>query len=311
MNKAILLLLLFSLLSLPKTTSDSLRSFTVASLSPAWKGAASLKHYLLDRPIGRKKVLGFEELQRLQLENQLLRAQSKVELSATMARVIYRDPSAWSSSLWISAGREDSELIEKNSPVVVGDSLIGVIDYVGKKQSRVRLITDSGISPAVRVARGKVQNQHLALQLQSVAELLQKREDLFLSEEEKESFKKALGVLEKRLEKEEGTLYLAKGELHGSSAPLWRSERPVLKGIGFNLEYLEEGEKRPEGVPILREGDLLVTSGLDGVFPPGIAVAHVLSVQERGYMYELTARPTARDFNGFEIVQVLPAVRNE
>lgn len=325
MNKKVIFLVfvLFLLLHLPKKASDSIRSFTVASLFPAWQGAISMKHYLLDRPIGRKKLCHSEELSQLELENQILRSQvesvyeakfagaAAESFSAVAARVIYRDPSSWSSSLWINAGREDSEIIEKNSPVVVGGSLIGVIDYVGKRQSRVRLITDSGVSPAVRVARGKIQNQHLALQLQSVSELLQKREDLFVSEEERGSFQKMLTALEKRLEKEESTLHLAKGELEGSSAPLWRSRRPLLKGIGFNFEVVGEGEKRPEKVLILREGDLLVTSGLDGVFPPGLTVANVFSVKEAGYMYELTARPTVRNFNGFEVVQVLPAIRNE
>lgn len=260
-----------------------------------------------------------------------LRARLQDQLLAFPTQVIYRDPSSWSSSLWIDAGEEDNQaighaVISKNSPVVVGSSLIGVIDYVGKKQSRVRLITDSGLSPAVRAVRGASQNRELAQSVHTLIQRLDLREDLFASSQEKEQIHQWLKGLQTKLgmNGEEG--YLAKGELRGSSAPFWRSRGLTLKGIGFNFDYPdEEGPARelrtgrPVGatgpsVPILKEGDLLVTSGLDGVFPPGLFVATVSwvsPIKEGSYAYEIEAKPTATHLHDLQTLFVLPALRSE
>ena len=42
----------------------------------------------------------------------------------------------------------------KNSPVIIGFQVVGVVDYVGKWCSRAKLITDSSLTPSVRVSRG-------------------------------------------------------------------------------------------------------------------------------------------------------------
>ena len=40
-------------------------------------------------------------------------------------------------------------------------------------------------------------------------------------------------------------IYLAKGELYGSSKPLWRTQRHQLKGTGFNYDFADgEGPAR-------------------------------------------------------------------
>jgi rod shape-determining protein MreC len=183
-------------------------------------------------------------------------------------RVIFRSPSSWNSSFWIGAGERDG--VELDSPVVSGDLLVGVVDHVGARHSRVRLLTDSGLAPAVRVLR-------------------------------------------------DGQL-LAKGELSGSSAPLWRGAGKRLKGTGFNYDRDDEagaardlrtGVPKTGGpsTPLIEEGDLLVTSGLDGVFPPGLrvaAVADVETLREGAYFYSLMADPLA-DFEELQAVQLLPA----
>ena len=74
----------------------------------------------------------------------------------------FRSSAAWDHFLWINIGETTNErlgkkAIMKNSPVVVGKSVVGVIDYVGRRQSRVRLITDSGLPLSVRVNRAKGQ----------------------------------------------------------------------------------------------------------------------------------------------------------
>jgi len=314
---------LFCWISLSGRVVDEMRYFATASLSPAWGWARNVKGYLSDRP-GKfweeKKEADIARLSQLELENQLLRTQIEkllkilaaddrivnqldvlknleqkketaikgdprkfferrsmhlrsivqLELMAMPAQTVYRTPSSWSSSLWINVGEEDNRVlgrtvIAKNSPVVSGAALVGVIDYVGKKQARVRLITDSGLSPAVRCVRESSQN----------------------------------GASE----------YLAKGELHGSGAPLWRSRSLSLQGIGFNFDCPDEEGSKQKEVPILREGDLLVTTGLDGVFPPDLMVGRVSKVypmQVGGCAYEIEARPAATNLNDLDTLFVLP-----
>jgi cell shape-determining protein MreC len=297
-------LFLFCWINLPKGLTDRLRSFTVSSFG-----------HFTRQPSG-----DLTELARLKLENQNLRSQiehvsewllsdqrigeqvelykglmqksvekTKVaffhrradhlrsllerQLFSIPAQVIYRDPSSWSSSLWVNVGEDNNQalsqpVIAKNSPVMSEGALVGVVDYVGKSQARVRLITDSGLSPAVRAVRG--------------ANL------------------------------EDG--YLAKGEVHGSSAPFWRSRGPILKGVGFNYDYPdEEGRARDlKGpVPILKEGDFLLTSGLDGVFPPGLrvgTVSWIAPLKEGSYAYEIEVRPAASNLNDLQTVFILPAL---
>lgn len=352
---------LFCWISLPRTTSDSLRSFAVASFSPIWKGWGRLFQ-------DRRSADSGKEIARLQWENQNLRARiesaqdwihfeaqigdqlevlkavpkneffkrraaqlrGKLEsqLLSFPAEVIYRDPSSWSSSLWVYAGEEDNralgrKVISKNSPVVSGCALVGVVDYVGEKQSRVRLITDSGLSPAVRAVRGGMQNRELGLILNGLLSRLEAREDLFASSEERQALLTRLDGLKMKLDPALEESYLAKGELHGSSAPFWRSRGLVLSGVGFNYDYAdEEGPARdlrtgrPVGSslpaqPILKEGDLLVTSGLDGVFPAGLltgTVSRIAPLKEGSYAYEIEVRPAAYCLNDLRTLFILPSL---
>ena len=363
---ALFLFLLFWA-SLSRNVSDSVRSFTTASFAPAWRWAVGVKSYLSDRPMLVSKKNGSLELAQLQIENQNLKNQIKWvkewvlsekkwieqlelakeisaekraahfhdlldrQLSAVPCQVIYRDPSSWSSTLWINVGEEDNKILErsavaKNSPVVSGLSLVGVIDYVGKKQSRVRLITDSGVTPAVRAVRGSLQNRDVVRLLESLEDRLQLRKDLFASEEEKEILLKGIVSLRDKMRQEKENIYLVKGELHGSAAPFWRSRGLVLKGIGFNYDYADEWgpardlrsgrpiNSRGNSVTLLKEGDLLITSGLDGVFPPGLSVATVKSIsplKQGAYAYELEALPTAVSLNDLESLFVLPSLSGE
>ncbi len=260
-----------------------------------------------------------------------LRQNIQKQMISIPAQVIYRDPSSWSSSLWVNVGEEDNQtlgnaIIAKNSPVVLGASLVGVVDFVGKKQSRIRLITDSGLSPSVRAVRGAIQNRELAALLQTILSRVETREDLFPSTEEKEVFITQVDRLKSKINPGWEDGYLAKGELHGSSAPFWRSRGQRLKGIGFNFDYADdEGAARelrtgrPVGaysgaVPILKEGDLLVTSGLDGVFPPGLLVGTVDWVgpfKEGNYAYEIEAKPCTPHLNDLQTVFILPSLSSE
>jgi rod shape-determining protein MreC len=162
--------------------------------------------------------------------------------------------------------------------------------------------------------------------LTAVLSQLETRQDLFSSAQERDFLLKALSGIQGKMKMTWEDDYLAKGELHGSSAPFWRSRKPILKGIGFNFDYSdEEGLSRDlktgrligsstGGVPILREGDLLVTSGLDGVFPPGLRVGIVSKLKplkQGSYAYELEARPVAAHLNDLQTLFILPSLSAE
>ncbi len=294
---------LLILMSLSKGNAQKIRGTTIAMLGPCWNvlNDAKLATLAFLRPSSSSSGSPTHEgeLQRYQLENQLLKAELSrlrerlgdhlnqlVELDSMLlpARVIFRSPATWDSSLWVNVGQATNvalgkEIVAKNSPVVLGQSVIGVIDYVGEKQSRVRLITDAGLTPSVR-----------ALRLQG-----------------KVSYR------------------LAKGELHGCSQPQWRRDDYVLRGIGFNYDFADEAgpardlrtgkpldpaSKAPT-LPLIKVGDILVTAGLDGVFPPGLHVARVtkiLPLKEGDYYYEIEAQPTVKNLDDLAVIFILPPV---
>jgi rod shape-determining protein MreC len=252
----------------------------------------------------------------------------EVELQALPAKIIFREPSSWSSSVWINLGEKENDelgrlIIGINSPVVVGDSLVGVVEYVGKYQSRIRLITDSGLVPSVRAVRGKTQDRDLLQVTMELYERIHARKDLFESDTESVLFFDMISALISRLKSKNSDYFLAKGELHGSSYPLWRSYGQTIKGVGFNYDYSdEEGPERELksgksldnafdflNQALLKEGDLLITTGMDGVFPAGLKVGFVTKVkkiEEGDYSYNIEALPTARDLSNLNIVFVMP-----
>lgn len=302
-----------------QTEVQSLRS--QLAFQSDWKNwAQHLESQLsLIKTLQKEKAQDFFK-RRLEEMNELMQRQ----FFAVLAPVIYRDPSSWSSSLWIQAGEKDNEslgrvVVAKNSPVVVGSSLVGVVEFVGAKQSRVRLITDSGLIVSVRAARGSLQDQELFQFVSTVRDRVQFRKDLPLDAEQKIALIDSLQKLQTHLGGEDG--YYAKGQLQGSSTPFWRGRGTSLKGIGFNYDYGDqEGPARElrtgrpvgingPGVLLLEEGDLLLTSGLDGVFPPGIEVGIITEIKalaEGAYSYEIEARPAVVHLNDLRTVFILP-----
>lgn len=286
--------------------------------------------FLIDKLVKMREAEAPSLLGSVQQHQRDLLALFNSHLDSVPARVIFRSPSSWSSSLWIDAGRAENEeigreVIQVNSPVVVGDAIVGVVDYVGLHQSRVRLITDSGLRPSVRVARGAPQDLYMIEHLQALSGALATRNDLFENSREKNLALKSLEKIKETLQPERESLLLAKGEMHGSSQPLWRSHGQKLKGIGFNYDYpdnegpardLRSGEplNAPDGFkaePLIKEDDLLVTTGFDGLFPPGLRVASVTMIhllREGDYFYELEALPSAGDLNELSLLFVLPPV---
>lgn len=369
-------LLLLFFLSLPRPTTEKVRSTFIASMAPSWTGLHRAKIFFLSIfSFGQAQETSLE-LERLQQENQALRLQIEtvrewllseeqlqvgleqfkllgkhdegdliwkeffqrrqqevarnldLRIQSLPARVIFRDPASWSSSLWLNVGKRNNEalgrtVVAKNSPVLVGTSLVGIVELVEETKCRIRLITDSGLVPSVRAVRGGAQNNHLLEHLEALLLSLQLRDDLFGSKEETDACLQSLLLLKSHLSLSSSPFYGAKGEVYGSGSPLWRSRSQVLKGVGFNYDYSDEegpardlrtgaaldANSKADAAPLIRTGDLLVTTGLDAVFPAGLDVALVSKIErlrEGAVAYELEAKATAGNLDELTHVLVLP-----
>ncbi len=263
---------------------------------------------------------------RMELQNIL-----SLQLKAIPARVIFRSPTIWSSSLWIDVGALtneslQAEVIVKNSPVLIGTCVVGVIDYVGKEQSRVRLITDSGLNPSVRVLRTASEAPLIVEKIYNLIHLLEKQKNILANAKESDKLIRLLEKTALNLSSDSSGTYLAKGVLHGDSKPLWRTKRHALKGTCFNYDFADgEGPARSlhtnhslstsqdkRTTPIIKTGDLLVTTGMDGVFPPDLLVAQVTEVfplKEGDYYYEISALPTAGNLDELSLLFVIPPMK--
>lgn len=343
-------------LSLPAFLTEGLRAKSLALFSPFWRGANHLlvkkqnadqgrieaENHLLRMEIGRlkafveqrsavdamaKELLSKELPGRRQEELEYL---NKLQAQAAIARVIYRDPTNWSSTLWINAGEETNKrigkpIIQKNSPVLLGRGIVGAVDYVGKKQSRIRLITDAGLKPSVRAIRGSPQKALLVEHIDPLLRQLNVLGDLPLSQEERQNLVQRLEKIKESASADYEQWHLAKGILQGGSSPIWRSVNQTLRGIGFNYDFPDdEGPARDlrtgtaqdddpafPSVPIIQVGDLLVTTGMDGIFPPGLRAAEVTKVmplKEGAYTYEIEAIPSAGPLDSLHTVFVIPPI---
>lgn len=232
---------------------------------------------------------------------------------ALIGKVIFRETASWSSSFWINLGEKTNQdlgktVIAKNSPVVAGTSLLGIIEYVGQNRSRVRLITDASIVPSVRILRGVEQKQMIAEQSKKLLQLLSNCEEI----SHDHPMKKELNDFYQKLSPSGINDYLAKGELRGMRAPLFRSRHALLQGVGFNYDFDdEEGAARDlkSTPPLVKKGDILVTTGMDGIFPAGLRAGQVTKIfplREGATIYELDALSLIENFDDISYVTVLP-----
>lgn len=332
------LLLILSLLSIPAARSSAFKGSIMEGLAPFWSMLqANTEPDAKSKDTSQKTEELKIEIRELRQEIKHLKAILKEEeigktkvysvsnprQKAAAARIIFRPPLFWSSFVLIDKGDTFNEaagraVISKGSPVISQGALVGVVDWVGKKMSRVRLITDEGLQPSVRIVRGEERDSALnGLALRLILELESE------TDETARSLSQQLKSYLKRHKKSEETLFLAKGVLQGRSQPLWRSSSLELKGFGFNYDFSdEEGPARDlltgktdnpqeEAVPIIKAGDLLVTSGLDGIFPEGIPVAYVKQVdklKEGDFYFSIRAIPYAPHINQLADVFVLPSL---
>jgi len=248
------------------------------------------------------------------------------QLQALPARVIFRSFDQWNSSLWINIGQKDNEkadqiIVAKNSPVLVDNAVVGIVDYVGAHQARVRLITDPSITPSVRAVRGGELENLVSDYITQISSFIHSEKSPKLDSTENQQLLSLLNNFKQTLNPFKKTWYLAKGELQGSLVPLGYAP-PILKGIGFNYDFDDEegpsrdlrtgkiqGKSDDSELPILKVNDILMTTGMDGIFPVGLRVAIVTKIhflKEGDYFYELEAKPLASNLEDLSLVFVIP-----
>ena len=184
------------------------------------------------------------------------------------------------------------------------------------------MITDVALKPAVRAARGLSQNAAILEYLEPLSRHL--KSTPLLSDDEKKKLLPLLEKYQKTVKQETACTQLAKGIVQGSGTPLWRSRHYTLRGIGFNYDIMDgEGPARELATgkpidspkestqPILQLNDLLITTGMDGVFPAGLHVAFVTKVhplREGTFTYEIEAVPTVKNLDTLQTVFIIPAI---
>lgn len=244
-----------------------------------------------------------------------------LQLRGIPAQVIFRQPSFESCQVWLNVGasanqKMGAEIVSVGSPVVVGKVVVGVVEEVLADRCRVRLITDRSLNVSVRCVRGHMQDVQLSESCQLLATQLQTRDEL----EGARPLSKVLAAFSKSFETFQKTDFLAKGVVSGNGDS-WVGKKGSLKGEGFQYDFSdEEGPARDvrtgegEGVkpkPLISTGDLLVTTGLDGLFPPDLQVAIVTKIyplSEGKCAFEIGAQALAPHLNHIKNVTVLPSL---
>lgn len=273
------------------------------------------------------KTLDKDFFQRRQKE---LQERLALQMESIQANVIYRPVAFWNRSLWINKGEKyntiiGKRVIQKNSPVTLGNVAIGKVDYVGRNKSRVKLITDPKLCLSVRAVRGQKQNDRVFDSVEELYNLLQDRQDIFFSSDEHTKTLEILKNISSNVLTQSSTSFLAKGELHGADSKGYRTLSNILVGEGFNYDFADEegpardlrigtalGEgalKHQEG--LLKEGDLLVTTGMDGIFPANLEVGIVKEIEpleDGAFHYKLYAKSLCKSLNQLVSVTVLPPV---
>jgi len=243
--------------------------------------------------------------------------QEKKKYPHVMANVILHAHGDWSHVLWVDQGENAHPFpIQQNCPVLVDDVLIGIVDFVGHSVSRIRLLSDPFVRPAVRVVRRGIDRYELSCASKKIQSAIEKYPNLMPSKKFSNALHKLLNCFVQKLPEEEG-VRLAKGELQGAvsyGSPM------LFRGVGFNYEYRDEyGERRDlrtgqkqiaePKIPLILPGDLLETSGFDGHFPRGLRVATVLSVSplpEGATSYDILVKSEIPHFEDVEYVTIIP-----
>lgn len=173
-----------------------------------------------------------------EIEHENVRLKKFVEFTRSVpdtyvaARIIARDPSPWFKTIMIDKGRKDG--LEKGSPVVVSEGIVGQIIKVADNYARVLLITDQNSAVDSLVQNTRVRG-------------------------------------------------IVKGNNEDSCS--------------FSYALRKE---------IIRQGEMLVSSGMDQVFPKGLKIGRISKVTKlHSQLFQDIVVETSVDFDKIEEVLVL------
>jgi len=198
---------------------------------------------------------------------------------------------------WIDKGDSNAKDIKKNSVVCFGNVVVGVVEKVLKTTSLVRLLTNPQLNVSVRLQRGSIEVQNAQLAIRVL------KENGHLNAKEKHDLK----TIESRLLQKSKEHHLAKGFMCG----LKNNAPNRLVGLGFQYDFSDEyGPNSNDS--LLELGDILVTTGYDGIFPRGLQVGIVVDFKkkEQDLNYSIEAL-TLIDYNHLQTVLILPPLNEE
>ncbi|PCI77663.1 hypothetical protein COB21_02795 [Candidatus Aerophobetes bacterium] len=298
-----LLLLFFLMFQMPTALVKKIRRGMLHTMIP------------LQRMVGRSALFSFSNSVTLEQESTYLDSPFKGDVlyqessDAIAAQVVFRSFRSYSHCIWIDIGSQTNDdlgraCVEVNSPVLSKGVLVGVVDEVCPHVSKVRLITDKKFSPSVRALRKGDQERYLLFNLKQALENLKGLAD---PGSKREKFSTLITSIEKSSSGLEPSCLLGKGELQGSVSHSIQAPSLLVKGVGFNYK---EGSMEASHDARMRLSDLLVTTGLDGIFPQGIPVAVVTKVDSQTShepFYAIEARLLAEHIFNLQYVTVLPS----
>lgn len=236
-----------------------------------------------------------------------------------LVHIVLHKETPWSHMAWIDIGEETQNmpfLLQQGCPVVFGRCAVGIVEQVGKKTSLIRLLTDPLLRPSVQVQRN-VRDMQVDKAIRTLLFTLKNHRASMAKETHAIALEKLLKELLVSLPAEKRFM-LAKGELQGAIS----LQKPMLlRGEGFNYDVGDElspsrdirtGQISETGskIALIQPKDLLVTNGLDGLFPKGLDVAFVdeiLPLEEGDFSYEIVAKIACAEFTNLHTVALLPA----
>jgi len=271
---SLILMALVVALSIPEAISRKCRGAAAWAAAPIWAAVQGMDGGLSTEEALRLRIQHLEG-ENHQLKLQLQQQQhSQEQNGGIMAQVLAREAGLWDRFVWINVGRQTEGtqgILSRYSPVVVGTTLVGVVDYVGRRQSLVRLVTDPSCCPAVEIS-GRSDQQGVAVLSGQLLRLLQVQQEsssrLHINAGELRRLLQALSTLTA-----EGAPPM-QGIMHGQHI---ESDPPLLHGELFSSGWVSHQDNIAE-TPWPKSGHALVTSGLDGVYPPGLLVGYLLEL---------------------------------